>query len=79
MVTVGADGVGFTFTVIEARGLSHPSEVTWLTYHVVVQVVEVFGVGAKVLADPPVATVYQRRVLPEAAVAVNALAVAFWQ
>ena len=38
--------------------------------------VAVFGVGAVVLPVPPVAVVYHNRLVP---VAVNGVAVAFWQ
>ena len=48
LVTPGADGVGLTFTVIEARGLSHPLPFAWLTYQVFEPAVAVDGVGAVV-------------------------------
>ena len=74
-VTVGAGGVAFTVTLISARGLSQALTV-WLTQYEVVPAVAVEGVGAVALPVPPVATVYHNRLVP---VAVNGVAVAFWQ
>ncbi len=62
-------------TLISALGLSQLLTV-WLTQYDVVPVVAVEGVGAVVLPVPPVADVYQRRLLP---LAVRAVAVAPWQ
>lgn len=44
-----------------------------------VPAVAVLGVGATVEEDPPVATVYHLRILPDTGVAVNAVDVAPWQ
>ena len=66
-------------TVIAALWLSQLSGVRWLTYHVVLPIVLVLGVGAVVLPVPPDAIVYQYKVLPEPAVAVSGEAVAPWQ
>jgi hypothetical protein len=53
---LGADGNALTVTVICARGPSHPVGVfTWLTQYEVVPAAAVEGVGAVVLAVPPVA------------------------
>jgi len=73
---VGAAGRAVTVTTIRALGPSQPPALVWLTQCDVLPTVAVEGVGAVELPVPPVATVYQRRVVP---VAVIGTAVAFWQ
>ena len=63
-------------TTITALGPSQPFAFVWLTQYEVLPAVAVDGVGAVALPVPPVATVYHSRLVP---VAVNAVAVAFWQ
>lgn len=58
-----ADGLAFTFTVIDARGPS-PHPVTWLTYQVVLPGMFVDGVGGMEEPMPPVATLYHKRPEP---------------
>ncbi len=62
-------------TVIESLALSQAPTV-WLTYHLVLPTVVVGGTGAVEVPMPPVAVEYHSRLVP---VAVNAVAVAFWQ
>ena len=62
---MAADGLAFTFTVIDARGPS-PHPVTWLTYQVVLPGVLVDGVGGMEEPTPPVGTVYHNRLEPVA-------------
>ena len=62
-----------TVTAMAALGPSQPL-VVWLTYQVVVPVAVVGGVGAVAVPVPPVAVVYQSRLLP---VAVSGVVVAF--
>ena len=73
LTTVGAGVGAATLTTIAALGLSHPV-VVWLTYYDTLQTAAVEGVGAVALPVPPVATVYQSRLVP---VAVNETATAF--
>jgi hypothetical protein len=69
-----------TVTLIDARGPSHPVlGFTWLTHQLKVPLAVVLGVGAVVVKVPPVAVVYQRSVLPVAAVATKALGASPWQ
>ena len=72
--------VGFAFIVIviDERGPSQLGDAVSFcdTYHVVVPAVVVGGVGAVVLAVPPVDTVYHCNVYPDNAVACNAVDVA---
>ena len=63
-------------TVKGVRGLSQKLAPVWVTYQVVLPVVVVEGVGAMIVPVPPVAKVYQSRLVP---VAVSAVAVVFWQ
>ena len=64
-----------TVTVMAALGPSQPVVLlVWLTHQVNVPGAEVEGVGALLSAVPPVATVYQLRVWPLAAVAVRGAA-----
>ena len=74
-VTVGAAGKALTVTTITVLGPSQPFAV-WLTQYEVFPAVAVEGVGAVAIPVPPVDTVYHNRFVP---VAVNAVAVAFWQ
>ena len=64
-------------TVITDLGLSHPTAFIWLTKNDVVPEVFVRGVGAIILAIPPIAVLYQFNVLPVAPDAVNMAGVAF--
>ena len=76
LVVAGALGRATTVTTICARGPSHPVVVfIWLTQYEVVPAAAVEGVGAVVLAVPPVELVYHLRVFPEVAVAESGLAV----
>jgi len=61
---------------MSALGPSQPPAFVWLTQCDVLPTVAVDGVGAVELPVPPVATVYQRRVVP---VAVIGTAGSFWQ
>ncbi len=75
----GALGRATTVTTICARGPSQPVAVlTWLTQWEVVTAVAVDGVGAVVLAGPPVEEVYHRRVFPVLAVALGVSGTAVW-
>jgi hypothetical protein len=77
LVVAGALGSATTVTTICALGPSHPVLVlTWLTQWEVVVAVD--GVGAVVLAVPPVAEGYHLRVLPVLAVALGVSGVAVW-
>lgn len=61
-----------TVTVMEDLGPSQPlALLVWLTHQVKVPGADVVGIGAVPNAVPPVATVYQLRLWPLRAVAVN--------
>ena len=66
----GAAGVGFTVTVIEARGLSHPN-IDCDTHSVVTLGVAVLIVAGVVEPVPPTPVVYQYIVLPDPPVTVK--------